>query len=99
MHVTCKYMSHACYILFQIDSLLEGMSGTIGDAPLSPPPGPGPMAKGDQGELVSWLRGEGLLSCAGPMEVNGFNNLRFLGGGVLAMDDLADIGITTAEDQ
>jgi hypothetical protein len=33
------------------------------------------------------------------MEISGFDNLRFLGGGILAMDALDDIGITGAEDQ
>lgn len=85
--------------LLQIDSLIQGVTDTI--PPSSPSPSPSTLspAKRDRAELVSWLKAETLLSCASPLEVNGFDNLRFLGGGVLAMDDLPDIGITSVEDQ
>jgi hypothetical protein len=81
----------------QIDSLLEDVSGTIGDHPY--PTSPTAISPPVATELVDWLKAGGLLSCASPMEVSGFDNLRFLGGGILAMDDLEDIGITGAEDQ
>lgn len=76
------------------------MSGTIGDHPYptSPTSSPPPVARSSTEELIDWLSAGGLLSCANPMEVNGFDNLRFLGGGILAMDDLADIGISAPED-
>lgn len=87
----------------QIDTLLQDVTGTIpptSPSSLSPPPGHTPVqAKGDGAELVSWLKDGSLLTCASPLEVNGFDNLRFLGGEILAMDDLTDIGITTTEDQ
>lgn len=88
-------------IYLQIASLLEDMSGAIGDhtpptSPLSPVTS---MAAENRTELVGWLNAGGLTSCVTPLQIQGFDNLRFLGGGVLAMDDLADIGITSSEDQ
>ena len=50
-------------------------------------------------ELISWLEAEGLSNCSNALGVNGFDNLRFLGGNILVMDDLPDLGITSAEDQ
>lgn len=85
----------------QIDSLLEGVTGTFGDhTPLSPSIlSPSHSSVGDPEELIGWLSALNLDSCASALQINGFDNLRFLGGGVLAMDDLDDIGITSVEEK
>ena len=79
------------------------MTGTIGhQGPLSPgltSPSSSRSSRGDQDELVAWLTSLNLTSCVGPLQIHGFDNLRFLGGGVLAMDDLEDIGITSIEEK
>ena len=71
----------------QIDTLLRDISVPM---PESPPP---------TDTLSSWLVKNGLGVCLSDLETNGFDNLLYLGGNILTMDDLSDIGITSPDDQ
>lgn len=79
----------------QIDTLLRDMS-LPEDADQSPSSG-SPVKQ--SADMYQWLRGHQLSGCASALESSGFDNKDFLNGGVLAMDDIVDIGITDDGDR
>ena len=74
-------------------------------APLSPTRvthsnGNSPVKQAHQSaDIYQWLKGHGLSGYASVLETSGFDCKEFLNGGILAMDDLTDIGITEEEDR
>ena len=74
-------------------------------APLSPTAiahsnGNFPVKQAQQSaDIYQWLKGHGLSGYASVLESSGFDCKEFLNGGILAMDDLADIGITEEGDR
>lgn len=80
--------------LFQIDTLLKDMSLPEGEA--SPLNG-SPVKQAD--DIYQWLRGHQLSGYASVLESSGFDHKAFLNGGILAMDDLGDIGISDDGDR
>ena len=50
-------------------------------------------------DIYQWLRSHQLSGYASLLESSGFDDLKFLNGGILAMDDLVDIGITDEGDR
>lgn len=50
-------------------------------------------------DIFHWLKGHQLSGYASTLESSGFDDKEFLSGGILAMDDLVDIGITDDEDK
>ncbi len=72
----------------QIDTLLRDITVPL---PESPPP--------TTLTLASWLLRNGLGACQDALETNGYDSLLYLGSNILVMDDLADIGLTSSDDQ
>ena len=83
-------MCNVSIILRQIDTLLRDMT-------IDTPPDHTPKVLSET--LSSWLSKHGLSGCMSALESHGFDSLMFLGGNILAMDDLEDIGIATQDDQ
>lgn len=50
-------------------------------------------------DIYHWLKGHGLSGYASVLESSGFDCKEFLNGGILAMDDLADISIADEGDR
>ena len=88
-------MSH-----WQIDTLLRDMS-----LPEDPQKMLSSVATGNGSpsyqvaDVYQWLRGHQLSGYASVLESSGFDDLRFFNGGILAMDDLEDVGITDEGDR
>ncbi len=87
---------------------MEDVKGTFGSPPVSPsldadvgPPVSPPLDAdvGPPTEILEWLRMAGLGGYSSVLLVHGFDNLRFLAGNILSMDDFDDIGISSTEDQ
>lgn len=50
-------------------------------------------------DVYQWLRGHQLSGYASALESSGFDDLHFFNGGILAMDDLEDVGIADEGDR
>ncbi len=61
--------------------------------------GESPVGEGCGTEVAPWLASGEMSGYLSPLVVNGFDNLRFLGGNILSMDDLPDLGISQVDDQ
>ena len=91
------------FFFFKIDTLLRDMSLPEG-APLSPTAvahsnGGSPVKQQQSADIYQWLKGHDLSGYASVLESSGFDCKDFLNGGILAMDDLADIGMTEEGDR
>ena len=75
---------------------MQDVTGTFGSPPLSPDER---HSVSPPTEISAWLSMVGMSGCSAVLLVNGFDSLRFLGGGILVMDDLQDIGIMSMDDQ
>ena len=79
-------------------SLPEG--GPLSPTAVTHSNGNSPVKQAQQSaDIYQWLRGHGLSGYASVLESSGFDSKEFLNGGILAMDDLDDIGITEEEDK
>lgn len=87
---TVNECANLLLILLQIDTLLRDMT-------IDTPPDHTPTDRSET--LSSWLSKHGLSGCTSALESHGFDSLMFLGGNILVMDDLEDIGISTQDDQ
>ena len=84
---------------FQIDTLLRDMSLPEG-TPVVHSNGNSPVKHHHQSaDIYQWLKGHHLSGYASVLESSGFDCKEFLNGGILAMDDLADIGVTKEGDR
>ena len=83
-------------VAFKVDSLLRDVRGSFGSLPFSVPSA---STTNPTCEVSAWLKSEGLVRYSGILQVHGFDNLRFLGGRILSMDDMVDIGIISVDDQ
>ena len=79
----------------QIDTLLRDMS--LPEDTEQSPPATSPVKQ--TADIYQWLRSHHLSGYASVLESSGFDNKDFLNGGILAMDDLVDIGISDDGDR
>ena len=88
-------MSH-----WQIDTLLRDMSLPEDTQKMIPSVAMGNGSPSHQvADVYQWLRGHQLSGYASVLESSGFDDLQFFNGGILAMDDLEDVGITNEGDR
>ena len=71
-------------------SLPEGESSPVNGSPVK---------KQQADDIYQWLHGHQLSGYASVLESSGFDRKEFLNGGILAMDDLVDLGISDDGDR